>query len=1495
MKNPYKNLLNTMHSFAAGVFGIFILFGCGYSVLANLKPTDTTVFVPGISLIKTGVTVDATGTPGDGCDSILFSFLVTNESTNGEVLENVVVTDPLLGGIIAGPVSGDLNNNTFLDPGETWVYEAGYLITQADINTGFVSGQANVDADVQGQPGTTVQDVSDNDSPNEDDDTIISLVHCQPNIAVIKTGEAIDATGGSGCDLIQYTFQVSNESVLAILENVVLDDPLLGGALAGPDSGDDNNNSFLDPGEIWIYTAQYVITPADIDLGIVENQATVSADVQGQPGVTVSDLSDNDSVLEDDITTTRLIDCQPGISVIKTGSLAIDATGQPSCDVIQYTFEVANESLVFVLENVILNDPLLGGDIAGPDAGDINNNTFLDPGEVWIYTAIYNITIDNINNGEVVNQATAIADVQGQPGETVQDLSDGDSTLEDDPTIIDISTCANPDIAMVKEGTLFDVDGDGCIESILYTFSITNVGDVDLVEVLVEDPLFGGEIPGPMDGTDVGNDGILSVDETWVYQAVYAITQQDIDNGSVVNQATVTALTLADFPVSDLSDDNSLLEDEPTRTPVPDDSCIDGSASIGLIKEGVVVDIDADGCLDSILYTFTVTNNGDIDLDEVTLEDDLLGGEIPGPVDGTDIGNDGILSVGETWTYVAVYAITQQDIDNAAVVNQAIVTSEIIDSEIPVSDLSDDDSFLDDEPTRTAVPDDSCTDGSASIGLIKEGLVVDIDADGCVDSILYTFTVTNNGDVDLDEVTLEDDLLGGEVPGPVDGTDIGNDGILSVGETWTYVAVYAITQADIDATVVVNQATVTAEPVDADQLVIDQSDDDSNFENSPTRTEVPDDACTDGSASIGLIKEGVVVDIDADGCFESVLYTFTVTNNGDVDLDEVTLEDDLLDGEVPGPVDGTDTGNDGILSVGETWTYQAIYAITQQDIDNQSVINQAIISAEPIGLNNQVFDLSDNDSLLENEPTRTPVPDDSCTDGSASIGLVKEGIVIDIDEDGCLESILYTFTVTNNGDVDLDEVTLEDNLLDGEVPGPVDGTDTGNDGILSVGETWTYQAIYAITQQDIDNQSVINQATVSAEPIGLNNQVFDLSDNDNLLENEPTRTPVPDDACTEGSASIGLVKVGEIIDINNDGCADTIRYTFTLTNTGSADIDEITLEDVLFLGEVPGPQSESIEENGVLQVNETWIYVTLYGLTQEDIDNASVINQAMVNGEIINTEVTVSDLSHDVSLDEDGPTLTLVPNDACPGDGGGDGTPLFGVAVIKTGVGQDDDFDGCDDSIEYTFTVINSGTTNLENVVLEDDMLGGEIIGLVATDETEDGILQFGEEWTYTATYNLTQEDLDGIFIENQALATANLVGSDDQVFDFSDDTSYQENDMTVTNVSNFCEFDENNTEFKIYNGITPNGDGFNDYFRIQGIENYPDNNLKIFNRWGVQVYGSDNYGQGNNLFRGVSEARATIDKSRELPSGTYFYILTFADENPGSDTYSGYLYINRD
>jgi hypothetical protein len=73
---------------------------------------------------------------------------------------------------------------------------------------------------------------------------------------------------------------------------------------------------------------------------------------------------------------------------------------------------------------------------------------------------------------------------------------------------------------------------------------------------------------------------------------------------------------------------------------------------------------------------------------------------------------------------------------------------------------------------------------------------------------------------------------------------------------------------------------------------------------------------------------------------------------------------------------------------------------------------------------------------------------------------------------------------------------------------------------------------------------------------------------------------------------------------------------------------------------------------------------------------------------------------------------------------------------------------------------------------------------------------------------------------------------------------------------------------------------------------------VKIYNRWGVLVYETDGYGQGDddriNTFDGTSEGRVTVQEDKNLPTGTYFYILTFKGENPGKESYNGYLYINR-
>ncbi len=93
--------------------------------------------------------------------------------------------------------------------------------------------------------------------------------------------------------------------------------------------------------------------------------------------------------------------------------------------------------------------------------------------------------------------------------------------------------------------------------------------------------------------------------------------------------------------------------------------------------------------------------------------------------------------------------------------------------------------------------------------------------------------------------------------------------------------------------------------------------------------------------------------------------------------------------------------------------------------------------------------------------------------------------------------------------------------------------------------------------------------------------------------------------------------------------------------------------------------------------------------------------------------------------------------------------------------------------------------------------------------------------------------------------------------------------------------------DLQIFTAVSPNGDGNNDTFIIQGIAQYPNNELSIFNRWGVEIYNKKGY---DNSWGGVSEGRATIAKDENLPVGTYYYVLKI----DGQKDRAGYLYINK-
>jgi len=85
-----------------------------------------------------------------------------------------------------------------------------------------------------------------------------------------------------------------------------------------------------------------------------------------------------------------------------------------------------------------------------------------------------------------------------------------------------------------------------------------------------------------------------------------------------------------------------------------------------------------------------------------------------------------------------------------------------------------------------------------------------------------------------------------------------------------------------------------------------------------------------------------------------------------------------------------------------------------------------------------------------------------------------------------------------------------------------------------------------------------------------------------------------------------------------------------------------------------------------------------------------------------------------------------------------------------------------------------------------------------------------------------------------------------------------------------------------IHNAITPNGDGANDTWIIECIENFPDNKVVIFDRWGDKINEFENYNNTSQVWKG------TNFKDEKVPDGTYYYVLTIKD----GSTRTGWVFV---
>ncbi|MEQ8580848.1 gliding motility-associated C-terminal domain-containing protein [Marinoscillum sp.] len=244
-------------------------------------------------------------------------------------------------------------------------------------------------------------------------------------------------------------------------------------------------------------------------------------------------------------------------------------------------------------------------------------------------------------------------------------------------------------------------------------------------------------------------------------------------------------------------------------------------------------------------------------------------------------------------------------------------------------------------------------------------------------------------------------------------------------------------------------------------------------------------------------------------------------------------------------------------------------------------------------------------------------------------------------------------------------------------------------------------------------------------------------------------------------------------------------------------------------------------------------------------------------------------LDEDEDTDGDGdPT-----NDDCDADG----TPnyLDSDPCDTDGDGlNDNEEDTNGDGNPYNDDCDGDGTPNFQ----DDDSCDTDGDGVLDSDEDVNGDgdpTNDDSDGDGTPDYLDTDDDGDGIDTKDE---------------DTNDDGDPRNDDCDDDGAPNYLDTDQC-AKVEPRKGFTPDGDGINDFFYIKDIENYPNNTVQIFNRWGNKVFEIRGYDNQNNVWASEVNAGLRIGTGNNVPSGTYYYLIQLGD---GSDAISGFVVVNR-
>ena len=83
-----------------------------------------------------------------------------------------------------------------------------------------------------------------------------------------------------------------------------------------------------------------------------------------------------------------------------------------------------------------------------------------------------------------------------------------------------------------------------------------------------------------------------------------------------------------------------------------------------------------------------------------------------------------------------------------------------------------------------------------------------------------------------------------------------------------------------------------------------------------------------------------------------------------------------------------------------------------------------------------------------------------------------------------------------------------------------------------------------------------------------------------------------------------------------------------------------------------------------------------------------------------------------------------------------------------------------------------------------------------------------------------------------------------------------------------------------------------NKELKIEGIEQFPNNTIEVYNRYGNLVWSGINYNNVTNTFKGMANVSGVVSKGSYLPTGTYFFILSYPNDCEKTEL-KGFIHID--